>query len=185
MNPYFTGKGDDGTSGLLGEGRVSKSDLRLETVGTLDEASAALGLSRSLMKSTRLTAVLTQIQRDLYLLMAEVSATPENEIRFQKLGEEQVHWLEEQIQRVGQGIKMPEEFIVPGDTLSSGAMSLARTIVRRAERRLVQLNDSGQFNNPQGLAYINRLSSLCFVLELHEIKAGRIGSPTLVKRTSI
>lgn len=185
MQPYYTGKGDDGTSGLLGEGRVSKSDLRLETVGTLDEASAALGLARSLLKSTRLTSVVIQVQRDLYQLMSEVSATPENQSRFAMIDAERVSWLEEQIEQIGSKVSLPNQFIVPGDTLTSGAMSLARTIVRRAERRLVELKDTGQFTNLHALAYLNRLSSLCFILELHETKAGRNSPPTLAKRSSI
>ncbi len=185
MSPYYTGKGDDGTTGLLGEGRVSKSDLRLETLGSLDEASAALGLARSLMKSSKLSAVVIQMQRDLYLLMAEVSATAENTARFSKIDAVRVSWVEQQIETIGRGTNLPDEFIVPGDTLSGASMSLARATVRRAERRLVELVKAGQFGNKQALAYINRLSSLCFVLEVHEINAGRSAPPTPAKKTSI
>jgi len=185
MGPYFTGKGDDGTTGLLGEGRVSKSDLRLETLGALDEASAALGLARSLLKSNKLSAIVVQIQRDLYLLMAEVSATADNAALFSKIDADKVRWVEQQIETLGHSTSLPEEFIVPGDTLSGAAMSLARATVRRAERRVVELVNANQFGNKHALAYINRLSSLCFVLEVHEIKAGRTAPPTLAKRTSI
>ncbi len=81
----FSGMGDDGTTGLLGKGRVPKFDLRLEALGTLDEANAALGLARSLLAQTTEAEMLLEIQRELYRMMAEIAATPENAAKFRQI----------------------------------------------------------------------------------------------------
>ncbi len=152
---------------MLGEGRVSKHDARIEALGTLDEASAALGLARAGVQDGRSGLLLLEAQRDLYRLMAEVAAPPENAESF-KFNLQRVDWLEKQIDHLSQSIEVPKEFIVPGDTPSGAALSLARAIVRRAERRVVELFDSGGITNPGLQQYLNRLSSLLFVLELIE-----------------
>lgn len=168
MSPLYTRTGDDGTTGLLGEGRLPKSHPRLEALGTLDEASAALGLARSLCKAEQTGPLLVEVQRDLYALMAEVAATPENAARFRTLGLGRVKWLESQAEAVSAILPIPEGFILPGDSPGAAAMSLARTIVRRAERRVAGLLDQGEIENQILLQYLNRLSSLCFALELLE-----------------
>ena len=170
MPKYFTRTGDDGTSGLLGDVRVPKDDPRLEAVGAVDEANAALGISRATCKQMKTREIITIIQHDLYKLMAEISATPENAARFRAIDGERVCWLEEQTAFIGGKIEMPKEFILPGDTLAGGNLNLARTIVRRAERRVSGLYHQGDLENPELLCYLNRLSSLCFVLGLWETK---------------
>ncbi len=165
---FYTAKGDDGTTGLLGEGRVPKYHARMEALGALDEASAALGLARASVSAPQTAPILLEAQRDLYKLMAEVAATPENEARFHFIDAERVRWLETQTDTLSQVVKMPNEFILPGDTPGGAALSLARAIIRRAERRVVLLFDEGQIHNPDLQRYLNRLSSLCFVLELLE-----------------
>ncbi|HTP00634.1 MAG TPA: cob(I)yrinic acid a,c-diamide adenosyltransferase [Anaerolineales bacterium] len=167
---FFTRRGDDGTTGLLGKGRVPKHDARIEAVGTLDEASAAMGLARAMVQGEGSAALLVEAQRDLYHVMAEVAATPESSGRFRFDGE-RVKWLEAQIERLSKIVKVPGEFIVPGDTPGEAALSMARAVVRRAERRLVELADKGKISNPELQRYVNRLSSLLFVLELAENKA--------------
>src|SRR5512138_1369045 len=144
---FYTGKGDDGTTGLLGKGRVPKNDARMEAVGTLDESSAALGLARASTRDPRCAPLLLVAQRDLYRLMAEVAATPENADQFH-FEPERVVWLEQQIDALGKSVEMPAEFIVPGDSAGGAALSIARAVVRRAERRLVQLFDTHQVSNP-------------------------------------
>jgi len=168
MSPLYTRSGDDGQTGILGEGRLPKYHPRMETLGALDEASAALGLARSLVRSPRTGSLLLETQRDLYALMTEAAATPETASRFQKLKEERVQWLEAQTDALEAEVQLPKEFILPGDSASGAALSLARTVVRRAERRVAELLDSGELDNPVLLHYLNRLSSLCFVLELYE-----------------
>lgn len=178
---FFTGKGDDGTTGMLGEGRVQKYDRRMEALGALDEANAALGLARSLMGDLPETAMVLEIQRQLYQLMAEIAATPENAARFRTIDEESVLMLENQIAALSKRIVMPSEFIVPGDSPASAAFSLARTVVRRAERRVVELVDCGLVANRLLMAFLNRLSSLLFVLEIDILQQTGQQRPTLAK----
>ncbi len=171
MSTFYTRTGDDGTTGLLGEGRLPKYHPRIETLGALDEASAALGLARALASQEGTKSILAEIQRDLYALMAEVAATPENAARFRTLSLARVQWLESQADALEARLPPPKEFILPGDSLPGAAFSLARTIVRRAERRLAELKERGEVENPALLPYLNRLSSLCFLLELSENEA--------------
>jgi cob(I)alamin adenosyltransferase len=168
---FYTSKGDDGTTNLLGEGRVAKYHARIEAVGTLDESTAALGLARAQCLDSRSSPILLEAQRDLYKLMAEVAATPENAEKFRFIDEKRVTWLEERTDELSKLVEMPREFILPGDSLAGAALSLARAIIRRAERRVVELFDLNELSNPELQRYLNRLSSLCFVLELLENKA--------------
>jgi cob(I)alamin adenosyltransferase len=101
-------------------------------------------------------------------LMSEVAATPENAQRFHFIDEARVDWLGKQTDELSEIVEMPKEFILPGDTLGGAALSLARAIVRRAERCVVSLFDEDEVLNPDLQRYLNRLSSLCFVLELLE-----------------
>jgi cob(I)alamin adenosyltransferase len=168
MSPFYTRGGDEGNTGLLGEGRVPKFDSRIETLGAVDEATAALGLARSAARAPQTAALILEAQRDLYRLMAEVGATPENAANFRSIDAARVQWLEEQTDALGQIVPIPAEFIIAGENPASAAMALARTIVRRAERRAAELTQQGKLANPHLLAYLNRLSSLCFLLELLE-----------------
>ncbi len=168
MRSLYSQTGDQGSTGLLGEGRVPKFDLRIEALGALDEATAALGLARASANSPVIAPLIVTVQRDLYKLMAEVGATPENAAKFRSIDEARVKWLEEQINAVSAGVNVPGEFILPGEVPSSAAMGVARTVIRRAERRVVELYHQGGLENLALLAYINRLSSLCFALELLE-----------------
>jgi cob(I)alamin adenosyltransferase len=168
---FYTTKGDDGSTGMLGEGRVPKYHIRMEALGALDEASAALGVARAHAAAQPSAAVILQAQRDLYKLMAEVAATPANAERFRAIDAGRVQWLEEQTDRMSRGVEVASEFIVPGDTAGGAALSLARAIVRRAERRVVELFEAGEIQNEHLQRYLNRLSSLCFVLELVENQA--------------
>ena len=164
---FYTRKGDDGTTGLLGEGRVSKFHLRIETLGTLDESNAALGLARASVHDPRSTRLMLEAQRDLYRLMAEVAATLENADRF-RFDEGRVRWIEEQTDLLSATVEMPNEFIIPGDSIGGASLSLARAVIRRAERRVAELLDAKEIANPILQQYLNRLSSLLFVLELIE-----------------
>lgn len=180
MSSIYTRNGDDGTTGLLGEGRLPKHHPRIEALGALDEASAALGLARALCKSPQTGPILLDVQRDLYALMAEVSATSENASLFRTLELPRVQWLESQIDAITENAPIPAEFILPGDSLSGASFSLARTIVRRAERRVAELLDTDEIKNPALLQYLNRLSSLCFALEILENQ--QTGNPTTLAK---
>jgi cob(I)alamin adenosyltransferase len=166
--PFYTRAGDEGFTGLLGKGRVPKEDLRIEALGVIDEANAALGIARSHARSAKTPGLIVQVQRDLYGIMAELASTAENSARFRTIDTQKVTWLEVQIDALSAITPYPREFIVPGDTVVGAYMDLARTIVRRAERRLSELLHHGDIENHDLLHYLNRLSSLCYVLELHE-----------------
>jgi cob(I)alamin adenosyltransferase len=148
----------------------------MEALGALDEASAALGMARAQVQAGQAGPIILQAQRDLYKLMAEVAATPDNAERFRAIDEARVSWLEQQADALSKTIPMTKEFIVPGDSPGGAALSWARAVVRRAERRVVELFDSGEIKNEHLQRYLNRLSSLCFVLELGENRAA--GKPT-------
>ena len=181
MNRYFSRTGDDGYTGICGEGRLPKSHPRLEAIGTIDEASAALGLARAVCQLPHAAELLLAIQRDLYTLMAEVAASPENAPRFRVINADRVTWLEQQIDLISNTVELPHEFTVSGNTLAGAVLDLARTIVRRAERRLAELQHQGEIDNTDLLRYINRLSSLCYVLEGAENAAAGKGH-TLAKK---
>ena len=184
MTHFYTRKGDDGYTGLLGDERVPKYHLRMEAIGALDEATSALGVARSSSHSTDTNKMVLTIQRDLYGLMAEIAATPDNAARFRVIDAGQVTWLEEMTDATSSKIELPKEFILPGDTQTGAFFALSRTIVRRAERRVAELYHSGAIENPEILRYLNRLSSLCFVLELWENHQTGKPTPTLAKGDS-
>lgn len=180
MTNLYTGTGDDGTTSLLGKERVSKSDPRPQAYGAVDEASAALGLARSMARHELSQRITLRVQKDLYKLMAELAATEETAKKVRQIEATHVEWLEEQIERIGERVALPKEFIVGGDSQASAAYNLARTVVRRAERMMVKLDELGFISNDQLLPYINRLSSLCFLLALWENVQAGIDQPRLV-----
>jgi cob(I)alamin adenosyltransferase len=152
----------------LGEGRVAKTHPRIETLGALDESTATLGLARAQARDPRCERILLEAQRDLYKLMAEVAATAENADHFHFIDAARVDWIEAQIAALAATVTMPREFIISGDSLAGAALSLARAVIRRAERRVVELLEAKEISNPDLGPYLNRLSSLCFVMELVE-----------------
>ena len=181
MTKFYTKTGDEGFTGRLGEGRLPKNHVLIEAIGTIDEATSALGLARAQVCLGGLNDTLVKVQKDLYHIMAELSATPANAEKFRVIEAAHLAWLEAEIERYTSSVQAASEFIVPGDTLSGSALALARTIVRRAERRVVELQHIEQFENPIILPYLNRLSSLCFVLELLENQRGTGSGQTLAK----
>lgn len=181
MSPFYTRGGDDGYTGVLGEGRVPKNDAVMEALGALDEANACLGVARPLCGDANTREIVVSVQRHLYALMAEVAATPENAGRFRTIEESHVLWLEEQTEAVHQKAPAPKDFILPGDTPAGAALDLARAVVRRAERRVVELSHNGWVQNQALMRYLNRLSSLIFVLEIYENMLGGFQQSTLAK----
>jgi cob(I)alamin adenosyltransferase len=178
---FYTKTGDDGTTGLLGKDRVKKYDIRMETIGCLDEASAVLGLSRAFVCSTEIQEIVLKVQRQLYLVMGEVASEKEIAEKFRSINQESVSWIESTIDIISQKTSIPSEFIVPGDTKGGAFLALGRTVIRRAERGLAELIDTGLVENKELLRFLNRLSSLLFVLELYENYISGKGDQTLVK----
>lgn len=175
-----TGRGDDGTTGLLyGGPRIPKDDPRTEAYGTIDEAVAALGLARAELGLKRqygvvpaslggLAGLVLRIQRELFVAGAELATTPDALDRLvdgqTRVSAAMVAGLEEVLREIEAHVTMPREFVVPGETRTSAALELARTIVRRAERRAVSLKRAGQLPGPNLIIYLNRLADLLWVL---------------------
>lgn len=166
--PFYTAQGDSGETSYLGAGGISKSSLRIESVGCVDEATSAIGLARALSEFNKTREILLEVQKQLYLLMTELSASPDVADKFDKLNESHLQWIEARIQELEAIVEMPKVFIIPGSSPASGALALARTIIRRAERRAVAMLEAEQILKKFLVAYLNRLSSLLFVLEIFE-----------------
>ena len=169
-----TKRGDKGETGLLYGGRVPKDDLRVEAYGTIDEAVSALGLARALSAYPQVKEVVLRVQKELFALSAELAIDVERYDRFDahfaRVTGEQVEQLERSIQEVEAAVPMPPTFIVPGATPASAALDLARTIVRRAERRAVELKRRAMLTNGEIVRYMNRLSDLIYTLARYENK---------------
>ncbi len=178
---YFTGSGDDGYTGVLGRDRVPKYSPRTEAYGTVDEASAALGLARLAVRLPSSAELILRLQRDLYYLMADLATVPEAATRPPWLEEERIGWLERVTEDLGETVELPPAFIVPGDSQGGAALDLARTIVRRAERLVAHLSHEGELRTDTPLRYLNRLSSLLFVLARVEDKAAGVEHFTLAR----
>ena len=175
-----TGKGDDGTTGLLyGGERISKDDLRAEAYGTIDEAVAALGLARAELGLKErygvlssafgdLPEVILRIQRELFAAAAELATNPEAWDRLEdgrtRVSAEMVAGIDGLLRQAESHVQMPTEFVVPGETPTSAALEIARTTLRRAERRAVTLGREGLIPGPHLLPYLNRLADLLWVL---------------------
>ena len=164
----LTGTGDDGATGLLGGGRTAKDDPRIEAFGTVDEASSALGLARSLSDHVRVASICEELQRGLYAVGAELGTNPQAGKAFVTTGEAEIARLEEIVRELEAEAPMPDGFILPGATQAAAALDLARSIVRRAERRCVTLERSGGIANPAVRRWLNRLSLALFVLARYE-----------------
>jgi cob(I)alamin adenosyltransferase len=174
----LTGAGDDGTTGLLGGGRVRKDDPRIEASGTIDEASSAIGLAKALTEDARVREVCEEVQRGLYALGAELGTSPRARKTFARTAARDVKRLESITSQLEDAVTMPEGFVLPGSTPASGALDLARAVVRRAERRTLALKTLGGVSNPQVMRWLNRLSLLLFVLARYEEgRSGRAAKP--------
>lgn len=168
MKKAYTASGDDGYTGLLGPARVPKYHPQPEAYGAVDEASAAIGLARALVKSDPVRQMLLQIQRHLSKMMTELACTPETAGRYPPITSDDVSWLEQQTDALSQHIELPRDFVASGDSLAGAALDVARTVTRRAERRVVRLIHDRTVTNAEIGRYLNRLSSLLFVLARYQ-----------------
>jgi cob(I)alamin adenosyltransferase len=169
----YTKKGDTGTTGMLfGGARVSKADLRTDAYGTTDEAVSALGLARAALAGVpaaqELTGLILRLQRELFVVGAELATHVEKRQKLTdgatRVTAEMVTWLEGEIDAIEAGHEMPAEFVLPGETMAGAALDLARSIIRRAERRAVELAEQGSLPESQVVPYLNRLADLLFVM---------------------
>jgi len=164
----YTRKGDDGTTSLWYGGRVDKSDARTEAYGALDEATSALGVARALAADARLAADLLHLQNDLFVAGAELATAPEARGRLQagvsRLDGDMVPWLEEAIDHYMAQVDLPPKFVIPGGTQLSAQLDVARTVLRRAERRIVALSREQDLGDSVVVVFVNRASDLLFAM---------------------
>ncbi len=175
----FSRAGDEGYAELIGGERVAKDSPRMEALGDLDEAMSALGLARALGVREESKPLLVQLQRALFLLASEVAASAPEQLR-QRLDGEAVTMVEAEIARLDGEVNRWAGFIVPGDSPGAGALDLARAIVRRAERHVVRLVHQGDVENVQLIRYLNRLSSLLYLLARADDRAAGVAQPTMM-----
>jgi cob(I)alamin adenosyltransferase len=161
----YTRKGDDGTTGLYGGGRVPKDSAAPEAYGTVDEAQAALGLARAhATRGGELDDILIHVERDLWVLMAELATEADKADKLvdgaTRVTEAMVASVEQHIDSVTARFDLPSEFVVPGEDVTAALLDVARTVVRRAERRSMAVAGPDSYVVP----YLNRLSDLCWTL---------------------
>lgn len=163
-----TRTGDRGQTGLLYGGRVSKTDVRTEAYGAVDETISALGLARALTGDDARRAIILRVQRELFTVGAELATdVAEYETlrrHFLVVTDAMTTQLEQDIDRLESAVPLPDGFVIPGGTSTAAALDVARTVCRRAERRIVRVQEGGMLRNPEVLRYVNRLSDLLFML---------------------
>lgn len=166
----FSKKGDGGETSLLTGTRVSKASLRPEAYGTLDEASSALGLAKVFTQNRHIRDMIEIIQEDLVVLGGEL-ACEDKDLQC-RIGTERTQRLEKWIETLQQEVPIPRRFIHPGGNPSSAGIDLARTIIRRAERRVMALKEDGAVHDPDIHSYLNRLADFLFTLARYAEKRG-------------
>ncbi len=155
--PVSTGRGDDGTTTLLGAGRMGKDDLRIIVLGDVDEASSFLGLSRA-EADEEVGKLLIELQRLLYRVMGDVAMPKEDNV----VGENDLKFLDGALEDWRGRTEIPKEFVIPGESRLGALLDVARSVTRRAERSLVAAGYADE--HPYAVRVVNRLSDLLFVL---------------------
>jgi cob(I)alamin adenosyltransferase len=179
----YTKKGDDGTTGLLYGGRVAKDDVRTNVYGTLDETVSALGLARAGGLVEKVEEIVIRVQREMFVVGAQLATSEENQSKLQEGVSKVTPGMALQAEReidqlIGQH-PLPNEFILPGETMGSAGLDVARSTVRRAERQAAAMDRAGLVPDPEILRYLNRVSDLLFVLaRYHEAEQGKRAAPS-------
>jgi cob(I)alamin adenosyltransferase len=184
MVKIYTGKGDDGSTSLWYGGRVPKDDGRTDAYGSLDEANSTLGVARSLCgDDAELAADILRVQDELMIAGAELATAPEASDRLEdgvsRITPEMASELEPVIDKYMGRVDLPPKFVLPGGTTLSAQLDVARTVLRRAERRVVTLSRAGELASPDLLRFLNRASDLVFAMARYadvddpELFAGR------------
>jgi len=165
----YTRKGDDGTTGLWYGGRVEKASPRPEAYGSVDEAASELGVCRAAAeRGGELYTDILRIQEELFVAGAELATAPEASGRLEdgvsKVTPAMVQRLEADIDRYMERVELPPKFVIPGGTELSARLDVARTAVRRAERRVSALKDAGRLEDDTVLTYLNRASDAVYAM---------------------
>jgi cob(I)alamin adenosyltransferase len=176
MTKVYTRLGDDGSTGLLFGGRISKASPIVAAYGTVDEAVAALGVARAGCADPALAGLILRLQRELFVVAADLAANPRAREKLKPgvslVTPEMVAELEATIDRLVAERPLRPVFVVPGANPCSAALDLARAIVRRAERLAVEAGAGGHPVSPRAVVYLNRVSDLVYVLARHAAGEG-------------
>ena len=171
MVKIYTKKGDDGTTSLWYGGRVTKDSTRTEAYGSLDEACSELGVARALCAadgSEELAVDILRLQDDLFVAGAELATAPEAAERLEdgisRVTDEMVEEAERLIDRYMAEVDLPPKFVIPGGNLLSAHLDVARTAIRRAERRISTLAEAGELASPTVIHFVNRASDLAYAM---------------------
>ena len=161
----YTRTGDDGTTGLIGGSRIKKYDLRLEAYGTIDELNSYVGLIRSLQHDEHADEILNKIQRKLFVIGAHLASDDSTILIKKQLpwGDADIELLEHEMDQMFTVLPRLNNFILPGGCQATSVCHIARTVCRRAERRIVELAEKSEVDSKL-IKYINRLSDYLFVL---------------------
>jgi len=172
-----TKKGDSGQTSLTGGLRVSKSSIRVETYGTVDELNSSMGFARSICEDANLRDRTKAIQQELFKVGSALATPPESRKGEPPLSAEMIDRLTDQVHELEALQGMLSDWSIPGEHTAAAAYDVARTVCRRAERNVVRLIDSGEQVDPNVLPYLNRLSDLLWLFGRKlEVDAGVSGS---------
>jgi cob(I)alamin adenosyltransferase len=168
----FNKKGDDGETSLLFNIRVAKDSLCCEAYGTLDEAVSCLGVARNAVKKANSQGIILRVQQELFTVGAELATRPEDYDKFTRhykcVNDEMVVRVEQTIDELEATIQPPTAFVIPGLNTGSAFLDFSRSIIRRAERRVVTLHRNKLLKNENILPYLNRLADLLYILARYE-----------------
>ncbi len=168
-----TKRGDGGQTSLAGGVRVSKSDLRVECYGTIDELKSQMGFARSICNDLEICDATKAIQRDLFKVGSAIATPPESSKPIPEITPAMLQVLDDQVKRIEAIEGVLKDWSIPGELPDASAFDVARTVCRRAERLAVRLTEAGTLNNPNILAYLNRLSDVLWLFgRLLEAHAG-------------
>lgn len=173
MNAKLIHGGDTGNTETFSGAIVPKNDIRIETLGEMDELQSILGIIRSLIKQKEIVKMLRDIQNDIRLIMGEIASVKPGISSTNSVDETMITKLDGAILKYQDQVELPKGFITPGDDFNSAMFDLARTVTRRAERRVVAAYRVKVIQNPTVLKYLNRLSTLLYFLEIFEIKQAK------------
>ena len=164
--------GDKVKTSICGQRDIWKDSPRIEAIGAVDELNSFIGYSRSISDIPIITKTLEEIQKQLFILGADLATPLNSELKAKRIGKSHTQWVEEMAEEIGDMLPRLRKFILPGGTQLAASLQVARTVCRRAERRIVALSRVEPVNE-EAIRYINRLSTLLYLLSrLANIKKG-------------
>ncbi len=183
----YTKKGDSGETGLYGGSRISKNNIKVDTYGNIDESAAFIGAARALVKDKEIKDVLYKIQEKFLVIGAHLASDKNGVSKLkEKIEITDIENIEKMIDEYSKNLLPLYKFIIPGDNIESAALHVARTVVRRSERKIVALKESEEVA-PEILKYINRVSDILFVLAriVEDQEAVKYISKTIMEKLNV